>query len=270
MKILKYVFAALVLAVGVSAQTPNYPYTTLIVPQVQIPGNCAGKVVAADGTGCVPNGGGGGPFLPISGGIITGSLDIYDMLTVGGGVTPIIVTGTLSPDLTGTYTYIGQLNGYNNYYSASANAYIYSIGSGGYWLIGQTNGDTSGTAWYVSPGTGIPPYTSSWIAAGSASGTLTTAAGTSSSSMIDGSGNVSATTLSVASPRRGTFICTGGGTISVPNANMLATSTVIISLNAQGGTITTSPAMKTVTATTGFTVLCGATDTSTYNYMILN
>ena len=72
------------------------------------------------------------------------------------------------------------------------------------------------------------------------------------------------------SARKGTFVCTGAGTITIANANEAATSDVIISLNAQGGTITTPPAMKTVTAGTGFTVLCGATDTSTYNYDILN
>ncbi len=76
--------------------------------------------------------------------------------------------------------------------------------------------------------------------------------------------------ISAAAARNGTFVCTGAGTITISNANMAATSNVIISMNAQGGTITTPPAMKTVTATTGFTVLCGASDTSTYNYVILN
>lgn len=68
---------------------------------------------------------------------------------------------------------------------------------------------------------------------------------------------------------KGTFVCTGGGTITISNAAELATSDVIISMNTAGGTITTSPAMKTVTPGTGFSVLCGATDTSTYNYNIL-
>jgi hypothetical protein len=74
----------------------------------------------------------------------------------------------------------------------------------------------------------------------------------------------------LAAGRKGTFVCTGGGTITISNANEAATSDVIISMNTAGGTITTPPAMKTVTAATGFTVLCGATDTSTYNYDILN
>jgi len=72
------------------------------------------------------------------------------------------------------------------------------------------------------------------------------------------------------SSRKGTFVCTAAGTISIANTNEIATSDVVISMKAQGGTITTPPAMKTVTAGTGFTVLCGATDTSTYNYDILN
>ena len=70
--------------------------------------------------------------------------------------------------------------------------------------------------------------------------------------------------------RKGTFVCTASGTITISNTNELATSDVIISLNTAGGTISTSPAMKTVTAGSNFTVLCGAGDTSTYNYDILN
>jgi hypothetical protein len=77
-------------------------------------------------------------------------------------------------------------------------------------------------------------------------------------------------TLSVPSARKGTFVCTGGGTISITNANYAATSDVIITMNTAGGTIGTPPAMKTVTPTTGFSVLCSGSDTSTYNYSILN
>jgi hypothetical protein len=72
------------------------------------------------------------------------------------------------------------------------------------------------------------------------------------------------------SARKGTFTCTNGGTIAISNTNEQITSDVVISLHTAGGTITTPPAMKTVTASTGFSVLCGATDTSTYNYSILN
>ena len=38
-------------AAGLHAQAPNYPYTTLIVPQVEIPGATSGQCVKADGTG---------------------------------------------------------------------------------------------------------------------------------------------------------------------------------------------------------------------------
>jgi hypothetical protein len=74
----------------------------------------------------------------------------------------------------------------------------------------------------------------------------------------------------VQTARKGTFVCTAGGTITIANVNELATSDVIISLNTAGGAISTPPAMNTVTGGTGFTVLCGAADTSTYNYTILN
>jgi hypothetical protein len=76
--------------------------------------------------------------------------------------------------------------------------------------------------------------------------------------------------VTIISSRKGTFVCTGGGTISVANTNESATSDVVISLHTAGGTISTAPAMKTVTPGTGFSVLCGAADTSTYNYSILN
>ena len=83
-------------------------------------------------------------------------------------------------------------------------------------------------------------------------------------------GPLQAATLTAATARKGTFTCTAAGTITISNANEAATSDVIISLNTAGGTISTPPAMKTVTASTGFTVLCGAADTSVYNYSILN
>jgi hypothetical protein len=76
--------------------------------------------------------------------------------------------------------------------------------------------------------------------------------------------------LNVITARKGTFVCTAAGTITISNTNELVTSDVIISLNTAGGTISTAPAMKTVSTGSGFTVLCGAADTSTYNYSILN
>lgn len=85
-----------------------------------------------------------------------------------------------------------------------------------------------------------------------------------------GAANLHGNKLLLAAARKGTFTCTGAGTITISNTNEAVTSDVVISMNTAGGTITTPPAMSTVTAGTGFTVLCGATDTSVYNYDILN
>jgi hypothetical protein len=70
----------------------------------------------------------------------------------------------------------------------------------------------------------------------------------------------------------GTFVCTGGGDISVVNTAIDSTSDITISMSPGGnsGTITTPPAFKTVTAGAGFHALCGAADTSTYRYRIWN
>ena len=91
-------------------------------------------------------------------------------------------------------------------------------------------------------------------------GTLTILAGavTTSAPFKSGSGN--------------TFVCTAGGTITISNANVDSTSDITISMapGGAGGTITTPPAFKTVTSGVGFTVLCGASDTSTYRYRIWN
>jgi hypothetical protein len=72
------------------------------------------------------------------------------------------------------------------------------------------------------------------------------------------------------SARKGTFTCTAGGTITITNSYVLATSDIPITLNTAGGTITTTPVFKTNTPGTGFTIGCGATDTSVYNYNVLN
>lgn len=64
----------------------------------------------------------------------------------------------------------------------------------------------------------------------------------------------------------GTLVCTSAGTIAAADANFAITDLVTISLNLVGGTISTAPAVKTVTAGTGFSVLCATSDTSTYNW----
>ena len=102
------------------------------------------------------------------------------------------------------------------------------------------------------------------------SATGTTVSG-SSTLLTTASGDLSlGATVIFPAARKGTFVCTGGGSITVSNANVLAASNILISMNTAGGTITTPPAMKSTSVGTNFIVLCGATDTSTYNYVILN
>lgn len=104
-----------------------------------------------------------------------------------------------------------------------------------------------------------------WVPANAVAGTAY-----SNSAMPVNTGPLTAASANVAAVRKGTFVCTAGGTITISNANYVATSDVTITMKTAAGTITTPPAMKTVTPGTGFTVLCGATDTSTYNYSVLN
>lgn len=68
----------------------------------------------------------------------------------------------------------------------------------------------------------------------------------------------------------GTFICTSGGTISVSNTSVAASDFIGVSLNTVGGTVSTAPAIATLTASTGFSAKCATSDTSTYNYAIIS
>ena len=67
----------------------------------------------------------------------------------------------------------------------------------------------------------------------------------------------------------GTFIANGATPVTVAATVVTATSMIIITLNTVGGTVGAIPAVKTITAGTGFTVAGTASDTSTYNYLIL-
>lgn len=67
----------------------------------------------------------------------------------------------------------------------------------------------------------------------------------------------------------GTFTCNGTTPVTVADTNYSATSYVLIQLDTVGGTVGAIPAIKTVTAGTGFTVAGTASDTSVYRYIIL-
>lgn len=65
----------------------------------------------------------------------------------------------------------------------------------------------------------------------------------------------------------GTFTCAAGAA-TVANTHVTANSIVLSSLKTVGGTVA-AHFIATITAGTGFTVTCGGSDTSTYNYLIL-
>jgi hypothetical protein len=67
----------------------------------------------------------------------------------------------------------------------------------------------------------------------------------------------------------GTYTCTSAGTITVSNTNVTANSIIDMTLKTVGGTVSTALYISTITVGTGFTVICGTSDTSVYNYLVL-
>jgi hypothetical protein len=71
-------------------------------------------------------------------------------------------------------------------------------------------------------------------------------------------------------PHSGTFVANGVTPVVVANANVTASSSIIITLQTVGGTVSPSvPYINTITPGTGFHVTGSASDTSTYSYTIL-
>lgn len=69
----------------------------------------------------------------------------------------------------------------------------------------------------------------------------------------------------------GTVILNGATPVTVTNSLLTANSTVLFGLKTVGGTVSpNAPNVLTVTPGTGFTVGGTASDTSTYNYVIVN
>lgn len=68
----------------------------------------------------------------------------------------------------------------------------------------------------------------------------------------------------------GTFVANGTTPVTVSNTSVAVTDTVMISLNTVGGTVGATPHVATITASTGFTTVGTASDTSTYNYVIIS
>lgn len=67
----------------------------------------------------------------------------------------------------------------------------------------------------------------------------------------------------------GTFVANGVTPVTVSSSAIATTDAIIISLNTVGGTVGVQPHVATITAATSFTVVCTASDTSTYNWAIV-
>ena len=73
----------------------------------------------------------------------------------------------------------------------------------------------------------------------------------------------------VPSKATGTFVCNGATPVVVANTLLTANSVVVITLKTIGGTVGAVPAVTSVTPGTGFSTTGTASDTSTYNYLII-
>jgi len=67
----------------------------------------------------------------------------------------------------------------------------------------------------------------------------------------------------------GTYICNGASSVTVAAPQITARSLVISTLQTVGGTVGATPAVKTITPGTGFTIAGTASDTSTYNFGVI-
>lgn len=70
-------------------------------------------------------------------------------------------------------------------------------------------------------------------------------------------------------PHGGTYTSIGSAAVTVADTNITTYSQVEFTLRSVGGTISSKPYIKTITAGTGFTVSSGTSDLSVYNYNIL-
>lgn len=73
-----------------------------------------------------------------------------------------------------------------------------------------------------------------------------------------------------ANAKAGTFTANGSTPVTVSTTAFIAGSTVAISLKTVGGTVGAIPHLATTTPNTGFTVVGTASDTSVYNWAIID
>lgn len=99
---------------------------------------------------------------------------------------------------------------------------------------------------------------------------LTTTAGVNSSDSLTMTAAAKTLVLKQgANGKFGTVTCTSSTPVTVANSSFTANSVVIFSLKTVGGTVGSIPRLVTATPSTGFDINCTASDTSVYNYAIL-
>lgn len=144
-----------------------------------------------------------------------------------------------------------------------------------------TGGEFVNTGCVVASTTNIAGFGSNRILYQSGSGSTTATSAAANSVLVTNGSNVPSLsttlpagitlgTLIVTSGRKGTFLCTSGGSILVSNSSYLTTSDVVITMNTPGGTVTYAPNINSRSSGSSFTAGCANLDTSTYNYDILN
>lgn len=191
--------------------------------------------------------------------------------------TPIHITNTLA------YSTIGVFNQRDTggpgidglSYLTSTDSLFYSVGNGNYVVGGITdcsksfcapNGVSSATGFYGSGTTTVlDGEGSGGIVMQYEQSPICTMTGT-----FQCTGSIGGATILSSASRGNTFTCTSGGTIAVANVNVDTGSDITITLGSAIGTISTPPAMKTITSGTGFTMLCALNDASVYRYRIWN
>jgi len=72
-----------------------------------------------------------------------------------------------------------------------------------------------------------------------------------------------------ANGKTGTVTLNGATPVTVSNTSITANSGVVFTLKTVGGTVGAVPSIKTITPSTGFTVAGTASDTSVYNYHVI-
>jgi fibronectin-binding autotransporter adhesin len=167
------------------------------------------------------------PFMVNDAGAITAQ-----SATIGStSISPVIVTGTISPNFNGTYTYAGQFAGKNYYQLPGGTAFIWWRNCCTQWFVSASLGDTVGS--FVNSAALTPPagtYTANGV-----SGAAVVSFPALSYLNIDGSGNL-----------------TGGSGTFTGALSVTGQSTLTASLSVASSTATADTSIFSVGTTTNF------------------